>query len=95
MSEQENYCEVDLFTFLSSHHTLKAEKLCRATGIPTAFIPLPREISSDCGVALIIRPEVCQDLEELLGQKGIPVQGVHRILREGREARLWQKLLSE
>ncbi|WP_456434510.1 DUF3343 domain-containing protein [Thermosulfuriphilus sp.] len=38
--------------FPSIHHVLKAEKVLKSQGIPVELVPIPREISSDCGMAL-------------------------------------------
>ncbi len=90
----ENSFAVDVLTFPSSHYALKAEKICKDVGVKVMLIPLPREISSDCGVALIVHPEARPKAEGLLEGGGIPLNGVHHIQREGREARLWQSILN-
>lgn len=92
-ASQENFA-VDVFTFPSSHYALKAEKTCKDAGICVVLIPLPREISADCGVALIVRPETRREAEMLLEEKGVPWDRVHHIVREGREASLWKRLLN-
>lgn len=38
--------------FKSVSHALLAEKTLKAEGIPHKLIPVPRHISSDCGVCL-------------------------------------------
>jgi hypothetical protein len=38
--------------FRSVHHALRAEKILKENGIPHKLIPVPRHISSDCGVCL-------------------------------------------
>ena len=38
--------------FPSISHALRAEKLLQAKGIPFRLIPVPRHLSSDCGVCL-------------------------------------------
>lgn len=43
-----------LFTFLSVHHALKAEKILRTLGLEFDIIPTPRSISSSCGMSIII-----------------------------------------
>ncbi|MDP8225160.1 MAG: DUF3343 domain-containing protein [Candidatus Lernaella stagnicola] len=56
-------------TFLSVHDVLKAEKLLQAEGRRVRLIPVPKQISPDCGVALQIAcdrlDEVKQTLHEL------------------------------
>lgn len=41
-----------VFLFSSIHHVMRAEKLLKGKGIKIDLIPVPREISSDCGVAI-------------------------------------------
>jgi len=48
-----------VFIFESVHRVMKAEKLLKGKGIKIDLIPVPREISSDCGVAI----ELSADLE--------------------------------
>jgi len=58
--------------FESVHHVMKAEKLLKGKGIKIDLIPVPREINSDCGVAI----ELSADSEEaflLLGENKISI----------------------
>lgn len=43
-----------VFIFPSVSYALKAEKILKAAGIAHKLIPVPRHISSDCGVCLRI-----------------------------------------
>lgn len=40
--------------FHSTFAVINAEKICRAQGILARVVPVPREISSDCGMSLMI-----------------------------------------
>lgn len=44
--------------FESIHQVMKAEKILKNEGIEMDLIPVPREISSDCGVAIEIPLEL-------------------------------------
>jgi len=46
-----------VFLFPSVSHALKAEKILKARGIAHKVIPVPRHISSDCGVCLRVAAE--------------------------------------
>lgn len=46
-----------VITFESVHFVMKAEKLLKGHGIEVMLIPTPRQISSDCGVALEVFEE--------------------------------------
>ena len=43
-----------LVLFQSTHDVIKAERTCLAAKIPVQVIPVPRSISSECGMALEI-----------------------------------------
>jgi hypothetical protein len=57
-----------LFVFDSIHRVMKAEKLLKKGGLKIDLIPMPREISSDCGIAielpLDLKKEALAFLEE-------------------------------
>ena len=72
MTEHQTYY-VALFDSVS--HVMKAEKILKAAGIAHKLIPVPRRISSDCGVCIRFLPEHRQDLEKALAG-GV---GIHSI----------------
>ncbi|HHW40288.1 MAG TPA: DUF3343 domain-containing protein [Syntrophomonadaceae bacterium] len=82
-----------VLTFPSSHHAFRAEKICQEAGIPVMVIPLPGEIRSDCGVALLLSPKLREKAEMLLHEGGVALAGGHEITREKQRARLWQRVL--
>lgn len=43
--------------FHSIHRVLKAEKVLKEAGVDFTLIPVPRQLTSDCGLALRIAPE--------------------------------------
>jgi len=45
-----------LLIFQSIHHVLAAEKALKAAGIPPDLVPVPKEISPDCGMAITVAP---------------------------------------
>lgn len=50
--------------FHSIHRVLKAEKILKQAGVDFLLIPVPRQLTSDCGLALRFSPE---SKENLLG----------------------------
>jgi len=82
-----------VISFPSSHYAFQAEKACQEANLPVLLIPLPREISSDCGVALLISPQLQQQAEELLSQAGVTPAGTFQISRQRSRAKLWQRVL--
>jgi hypothetical protein len=57
-----------LAVFNSAHRVMKAESILKSRGVPILLIPAPRQLMTDCGLALRIAPgsrdEVLQILEE-------------------------------
>lgn len=49
MDQPEN-CNVVLFHSVT--HAMKAEKVLKAAGVTIKLIPVPKHISSDCGICL-------------------------------------------
>jgi hypothetical protein len=52
--------------FISVSHVLQAEKILKEAHVPHKIIPVPRKISSDCGVCVRFLPEHRDDLESAL-----------------------------
>jgi len=63
--------------FPSIHFALRAEKLVKAKGISYKLIPVPRHLSSDCGVCLRIPWEKKGEILEILAQSSVKVEGAH------------------
>lgn len=62
----------DSFTvalFESVSHALRAEKLIKAAGIACKLIPVPRHLSSDCGVCLRFKTVDTDAVKNLLAGK--------------------------
>ncbi len=65
--------------FYSTSNALQAEKLCKKKGIAIKLMPVPRQLSSDCGVCLRFgRPDEVT-VRAILEGKGMEVQGIHPI----------------
>lgn len=45
-----------LLTFQSIHHVLAAEQALKAAGLAPDLVPVPKEISADCGMAITLAP---------------------------------------
>ncbi len=55
--------------FESVSHAMRAEKLLEKAGIPCKLIPVPRHISSDCGVCLRFASASRLETEKILAGK--------------------------
>jgi hypothetical protein len=60
----------------STSHALRAEKLLAEVGILGKLIPVPRHISSDCGVCLRIDRSALEIAGQLLRDAGLELQGI-------------------
>ncbi len=55
--------------FPSVSHVMKAEKILIAAQIPIKIIPVPKSISSDCGVCIRIEENIVEDIKNILIDK--------------------------
>ena len=62
-----------VFLFESVHRVMKAEKLLKGQGMKIDLIPVPREINSDCGVAVEVDAGIGEKALLLLEESNITV----------------------
>lgn len=55
--------------FKAVSYALKAEKILKAENIPHKLIPVPKQISSDCGICLSFEPQYFTAIEASLRNK--------------------------
>ena len=65
--------------FYSTSHALRAEKLLGKAGISSKLIPVPRHISSDCGVCLRVAQADRDAAQRALQEGGVEIEGIHDI----------------
>lgn len=70
--------------FSSIHQVMRAEKLLKGKGIEIDLIPVPREISSDCGVAIELLWEDRQAALSVLQGSSISILEFYVRDQEGR-----------
>jgi hypothetical protein len=46
-----------IIVFHSTHDAINAERMCLRSGLRCQAIPVPREITAECGIALEVNPE--------------------------------------
>ena len=63
--------------FPSIHFVLQAEKMIKGKGFSIDLIPVPRELSSDCGICMLIEWEEREKLCSFLEKGGLKTEGVH------------------
>ena len=65
--------------FPSIHHAIRAEKKAKENGFSVKLIPVPRHLSSDCGVCLRCSFEQREILKCFLQQEGVKIEGTHSL----------------
>ena len=73
-----------VFLFESVHRVMRAEKLLKEKGIKMDLIPVPREISSDCGVAIELSADSEKEASHLLEENKVSILECYTRDQEGR-----------
>lgn len=68
-----------LATFKTTSSALMFERTCRSSGIKARIAPVPRKLSSSCGLACEIPCVDLKKVQELVNLKNIQVAGYHEI----------------
>jgi hypothetical protein len=63
--------------FHSTQAAIKAEKILKESGIKIKLIPIPRHLSSDCGICLRFEFNDAQMVESVLTLKGVQIEGIY------------------
>ncbi|MBK5277167.1 MAG: DUF3343 domain-containing protein [Desulfuromonadales bacterium] len=58
-----------LAIFNSAHRVMKAESILKSRGLPILLIPAPRQLLTDCGLALRFSPEIRDEVMRILEQE--------------------------
>ena len=69
-----------VITFYTTTDAMAMEALCKAENLGGRMIPVPGEITADCGLAWCAEPELAEALTHALNTAGVPVQGVYRLM---------------
>lgn len=64
-------------TFYTTSAAMAAEKACQASAVPGRLIPVPRQITSDCGLGWRTGPENRPQVEALFTGLALEVEGYH------------------
>ena len=69
-----------LAVFNSAHRVMKAESVLKALGIPILLIPAPRDLMTDCGLALRIAPELKENITAVLAGEQLTPAFISRFI---------------
>lgn len=64
--------------FHSIHRVLKAEKILKSAQVDFLLIPVPRQLTADCGLALRFSAEVKDELLAVLAQEKLSPVELHQ-----------------
>ena len=64
-------------TFHTTAEAMETEQLCRNAGLPGKLISVPRQLTSDCGIAWACPAELRQKVADLLAENGVEYDGLH------------------
>lgn len=67
-----------LYTFLSVHHMMRAEKMLKDHCIACDVIPTPRAISTSCGLCIVMSAAYADQAEEIFRKTEISVTGIYQ-----------------
>ena len=67
-------------TFHTTSEAMALEKACKANGVPGRLIPVPRLISSGCGLAWCAGLEDRETIREVLNKIGIKEEDMHECM---------------
>jgi len=63
----------------STSAAIRAEKVTKGAGLKVKLIPVPRQLSSDCGISLRFEWDQADAVRSVLEAKGVEIQGIHQI----------------
>ncbi len=72
-----------ILIFRGTHQVLSAEKHLKRAGVPMRLIPVPRTLTSDCGLAIRISPAAMDKAREALAGASLLPYSVHIWRKEG------------
>lgn len=65
--------------FFTTSSVMRAEKVLTIQGVPLKLIPVPRQFSSDCGIAVHFHWEDLARVKSTLLNSFIEIQAIHRL----------------
>lgn len=77
MREKKQYLVI---TFHTTAAAMAMERLCREKQLPGRLIPVPRELTADCGMAWRTETDAQPVLETLIREEALETEGFYQIL---------------
>ncbi len=73
---KEKYCVV---TFFTTNYAIDFEKKIKAEGIDAKLIPVPRSLSSSCGLAAKVDCDLRERILQICSDKKVEIDGFHEL----------------
>jgi len=74
-----NQAEHAVILVHATSHALRAEKILARAGIPCKLIPVPRHLSSDCGVCIRVERSDQEAAQGRLEDSDMEIDSIHDI----------------
>ena len=68
-----------VITFHSTHYALKSERVLKRAKYNTKLVPVPRQFSSNCGLALQFDCDKVDEFLELFKKNKVDIEKLHKI----------------
>jgi hypothetical protein len=75
--------EFNIISFESTHMAIKSERILLESGFDVRIIPVPREITASCGLALQINIEDFDKSKKVLEEQTVLFSGYYLVKRTG------------
>lgn len=72
--------------FQNVHQVMEAEDLLNAEDIACDLVPVPREISSQCGLSMCLEEDVFEDAMNIILPSSVTITGKYRVVNGKFEA---------
>ena len=72
-----------VLVFRGTHEVLAAEKILKGGKVAVRLIPVPRRLTSDCGLALHVPEGEAREALSLLSGGGVRPAAAHRVVAPG------------
>ena len=74
-----------LLTFDSTHHSLKAEKVLKESGLKIMMIPIPREITANCGTGIKFDLSDLETVKGIIENSNMEIWGYYKVQQKNGE----------
>ena len=74
-----------LLTFHSTHHSLKAEKVLKESGLKIMMIPIPREITANCGTGIKFDLSDLETVKGIIENSNMEIWGYYKVQQKNGE----------